>query len=346
VHAPFAGRCIFAHSSKIVSPWRRSNMRCRLYGGALAGLAFCASAVFAQAFPTKPIRWISPYAAGGGADLTTRLVAQRMAEVMGQPIVVDNRIGASGNIGGEIVARAPADGYTVLTITASNPANHAVSDKVPFDLLRDFAYVTQITSQPYILVVQPSLKVHSVKELAAAAAAQPRTLHYGTTGVATLQHFAGVMFGQMTKTEVVHVPYKGGAPATTDFLGGRLQFFFGVPVSTLNHIKSGRMRALAVTSLKRAPFLPELPSIAESGLSGYAVDNWYGIAAPAKTPRDIVMRLHGVALRALNLPELRERLRQDGADAVGNSPEELAAMVRDDLARWRRQVREAGIKPE
>src|SRR5688572_3487067 len=177
-----------------------------------AVLCLAAANAAAQQYPAKPLRWISPHAAGGGTDLTTRLVAQKMAEIMGQSIVVDNRIGASGNIGGEIAARAPADGYTVITMTASHPANHAASENVSYDLLRDFAYVTQMTSQPYILVVHPSLKVHSVKELAAAAAAQPRTLHYGTAGVATLQHFAGVMFAQMTKTEVVHVPYKGGAP--------------------------------------------------------------------------------------------------------------------------------------
>jgi tripartite-type tricarboxylate transporter receptor subunit TctC len=218
--------------------------------------------------------------------------------------------------------------------------------KAPFDLQRDFAYVTQITSQPYILVVHPALNVHSVKELAALAAAQPRTLHYGTAGVATLQHFAGVMFGRMTQTEVVHVPYKGGALAITDFLGGRLQFFFSVPLSTLHQIKAGRMRALAVTSARRAAFMPELPSVAEAGLPGYAVDNWYGITVPANTPRDIVIRLNGFALRALNAPELRERLRRDGAEAVGNSPEAFAAMVRDDVVRWQKQVRESGIKPE
>lgn len=309
-------------------------------------LCLAASSAPAQPYPVKPLRWIVPFPAGGGTDLTTRLVAQRMAEAMGQAIVIDNRVGASGNIGGEIAARAPADGYTVITLTASFPANHATSDQAPFDLTRDFAYVTQMTSQPYILVVHPTVKAQSVKELAALAMAQPRTLHYGTAGVATLQHFAGVMFGAMTKTEVVHVPYKGGAPATADFLGGRLQFFFGVPVASLPHIKAGRMRALAVTSAKRAASLPDLPSIAESGLPGYAVDNWYAMAAPAKTPRDVVMRLHGIAQRALNQAELRERLRQDGADAVGGSPEELAVLVRDDLARWRKQVREAGIKPQ
>ena len=315
--------------------------------GALAFAATVFTALaFAQPYPVKPVRWISPYAAGGGTDLTTRLVAQRIAEVMGQAIVIDNRVGASGNIGAEIAARAPADGYTLLTMTASHPANNALAKELAYDIVRDFAYVTQMTSQPYILVVHPSVKAQSVKGLIALASAQPRTLHYGTAGVGTLQHFAGTLLAAMTKTEVVHIPYKGGAPATADFLGGRLQFFFGVPVSTLSHVKSGRMRALAVTSAKRSALLPELPAIAESGLVGYAVDNWYGIAAPAKTPREVVSRLHGFALRALAMPELRERLKQDGAETVGNSGEELTTIVCDDVARWRKVVREAGVRAE
>ncbi len=298
------------------------------------------------AYPNKPIRWISPFAAGGGTDLTTRLVAQRISEVVGQPIVIDNRVGASGNIGSEIAARAPADGYTLLTITASHPLNQVINERLSYDLLRDFVHVTQMTTQPYILLVHPSVNAHSVKELVAVARAAPRTLHYGTAGVATLQHFGGVMFAQMTGTEVMHVPYKGGAPALVDLLGGRLQFFFGVPVSTIPLIKAGRLRALAVTSPKRSAVLPDLPSIAETGLTGYAVDNWYGIGAPAKTPRETVSRLHGAAARALQIPELRERLRQDGADAVGNTTAEFTAIVRGDLERWRKQAREAGIKPE
>ncbi len=330
-------------------------MRIRWIKIALLNLALCISAGAlaqpasigsGQAFPTKPIRWISPYAAGGGADLTTRLVAQRISEIVGQPIVIDNRIGASGNIGTEIAARAPADGYTLITITASHPLNQALNARLPYDLLRDFVQVTQMTTQPYILLVHPSVNAHTVKELVALARAAPRTLHYGTAGVATLQHFGGMMLAQMTATELIHVPYKGGALALVDLLGGRLQFFFGVPVSTLPLIKAGKLRSLAVTSLKRSTLLPELPAMAESGLTGYAVDNWYGIGAPAKTPREVVARLNSAAVRALQMPELRERLRQDGADAVGNSTAEITAIARGDLERWRKQVRESGIKPE
>ncbi len=309
-------------------------------------MAQSAAANAGQGYPNKSIRWISPFAAGGGTDLTTRLVAQRIAEVVGQSIVIDNRIGASGNIGTEIAARAPADGYTLVTITASHPLSQAMSERLPFDLLRDFVHVAQMTTQPYILLVHPSINAHSVKELVALARAAPRTLHYGTAGVGTLQHVGGIMLAQMTGTELMHVPYKGGAPALVDLLGGRLQFFFGVPVSTIPLIKAGKLRSIAVTSLKRSTVLPELPTIAETGLAGYSVDNWYGIGAPAKTPRDVVARLNSAAVRALQVPELRERLRQDGADSVANSTAEFTAIVRGDLERWRKQVRAAGIKAE
>lgn len=299
-----------------------------------------------QNFPSKPLRWISPHAAGGGTDLTTRLVAQKLSELVGHPVVVDNRIGASGNIGGEIAARSPADGYTLITITASHPANHAVTQHPTYDLVRDFAYVTQLTTQAYILVVHPSIAATSVKELTAVARASPGTLHYGSSGIATLQHFAGVMFGAMTETDLVHVPYKGGAPALTDLLAGRIQFFFGVMLSSMPQIKAGKVRALAVTSSKRSAIFPELPTIAETGLTGYVVDNWYGVAAPAKTPREVVMRLNSEIARALKAPEVRDRLRQDGSEAVGNGPDDMTAIVRKDLERWRKYVKEAGIKVE
>jgi len=309
----------------------------------LLGVSACA---LSQAFPVKPIRWISPYAAGGGVDLTTRLVAQRVSELVGQPIVVDNRTGASGNIGGELAARAPADGYTLISITASQPLNHAVAERVPYDLTRDFAYITQMTTQPYVLVVHPSIAATTVKELVAVARSAPRTLNYGSSGIATLQHLAGVMLGSISGTELVHVPYKGGAPVLTDMIGGRIQVFFGVILSSMPHIKSGKIRALAVTSIRRSPSFPEWPTIAESGFPGYVVDNWYGVAAPARTPRTVVTTLHAEVVRALRSPEVEERLRRDGSEPVGNAPEELAAIVRSDLQRWRKQVKDAGIRPE
>jgi len=314
-----------------------------LCGIAVLGGSACA---LAQDFPSKPIRWISPYAAGGGVDLTTRLVAQRVSELVGQPIVVDNRLGASGNIGGELAARAPADGYTLISITASQPANHAVAHRVPYDLTRDFAYITQMTTQPYVLVVHPSIPATTVKELVAVARSAPRTLNYGSSGIATLQHLAGVMLGSISGTELVHVPYKGGAPVLTDMIGGRIQVFFGVILSSMPHIKSGKIRAIAVTSIRRSPSFPEWPTIAESGYPGYVVDNWYSVAAPARTPPTVVKKLHAEVVRALKSPDVEERLRRDGSEPVGNAPDELAAIVRSDLQRWRKQVKEAGIRPE
>lgn len=310
---------------------------------AVAALTACACAS-AQQFPSKPLRWISPFAPGGGADLTTRLVAQRVSELISHPVIVDNRIGASGNIGGELAARAPADGYTLLTVTASFPPSHAVSPPASYDLLRDLAYVSQLTAQPYVLVVHPSVQAATVKELVALAQRAPGKLHYGSSGIATLQHLAGVMFGALSGTDVVHVPYRGGALALNDTLGGRLQFFFGVSAATAAHVKAGRLRALAVTSRERSRALPELPTVAEAGVPGYVIDNWYGVAAPAKTPGAVVMKLNDLIVRALKTPELAERFRRDGSEPTGSTPEAFTATVRGDLERWRKQIKESGIK--
>ncbi len=315
-------------------------------GFALAALAACACAASAQDFPNRPLRWISPFAPGGGADLTTRVVAQRVSELAGQTIVVDNRIGASGNIGGELAARAPADGYTLLTVTASFPPSHAVSAHASFDLLRDLAYISQLTAQPYVLVVHPSVQATTVKELVAVAQRAPGKLHYGSSGIATLQHLAGVLFGSLAKIDVVHVPYRGGALALNDTVGGRLEFLFGVSVATTPHVKAGRLRALAVTSRERSRAQPELPTVAEAGVPGYVVDNWYGVAAPAKTPAPIIAKLNDLIARAMKTPELAERLRRDGSEPVSTTPAAFTATVRGDLERWRKEVKQSGIKPE
>ena len=310
-----------------------------------AFFAVCAGAA-AQPYPNKPVRWISPHAAGGGSDLTTRLVGQRLADLIGHPVVVDNRIGASGNIGTELVVRAPADGYTLITITASHPANHAVAERLSYDLIQDLAYVTQMTAQPYMLVVHPSLAAKTVEDLIAVARAAPRALDYGSAGVGTLQHLAGVMFGAMSGSALVHVPYKGGALVLPDLIAGRLQLFFGVILSSIPHVQSGKIRALAVTSTRRAAIFPELPTIAESGLKGYVVDNWYGVAAPARTPRVVIATLRRELARALKSPEIEDRLRRDGSEPVGSSPDDFSAVVRDDLQRWRKHVKAAGIKSD
>jgi tripartite-type tricarboxylate transporter receptor subunit TctC len=310
----------------------------------LVGTAAASTA--AQPYPNKPLRWIVPIAAGGGTDLTTRIVAQRVSEQIGQQIVVDNRIGASGNIGAEIATRAAPDGYTLLTTVASYAPNHALMERTPFDLVRDLAHVTQLTTQAYILLVHPSVAAANVKEFVALARKSPKPFTYGSSGVATLQHMSGVLLASIAGIEATHVPYKGGALALNDIVSGRLQFFFGVMLSSMPHIKSGKLNALAVTSSRRSQVFPELPTIAESGFPGYVVDNWYGTAVPAKTPPAVIAKLHAEIVRALKHPTVEQRLRTDGSEPGGATPDEITAIVRNDLARWRKIVNEAGIKAE
>lgn len=316
--------------------------------GSIVGLAACtiSTGALAQQFPTKPMRWICPIAAGGGTDLTTRLVAQHVSDQVGQQIVVDNRTGASGNIGAEIAARAPADGYTLITITASFAPNHATMSRNPFDLTGDLAYVSQLTAQPYILLVHSSIPAANVKEFVALAKKQAKPYTYGSSGIATLQHMAGVMLGLNTGTQVTHIPYKGGALALTDLVGARLQFFFGVILSSMPHIKSGKVNALAVTSSSRSASFPELPTMIEAGVPGFIVDNWYAAAVPAKTPPAVVAKLNAEIVRALKNPAVEQRLRADGSAPVGNTAQEMTDVVRGDLARWRKIVKEAGIRPD
>jgi tripartite-type tricarboxylate transporter receptor subunit TctC len=300
-----------------------------------ASLSFAANSAETQPFPQKPLRWLLPYAPGGGSDATTRNVAQKLSEFLGQPVVVDNRAGASGKIAVELAARAPADGYTLITITPSMVSNQN---------LGDFAPITQMISQGYVVVVHPSLPATSLKELIALARARPGMLHYGSAGIETMQHVGGALFGVMTGTDLVHVPYKGGSQAMTDLLSGQLQFHFAAVVTSIGHIKAGKARALAVTSSKRAALLPELPTIAEAGVPGYALDNWYGVAAPPRTPRPIVLRLNADAVRALRSPEVIERIRQDGAEPVGNTADEFIGVIKETIRRWHQAVKAAGLR--
>ncbi len=299
--------------------------------------AFTAFPVLAEQFPSKPLRWISPYSAGGGSDLTTRAVAQKLSESVGLTVVVDNRTGASGKIAVELASRAPADGYTLVTFTPSISANQDISGLAP---------LTQMTSQGYVWVVHPSLPASSMKDLIALARAKPGTMHYGSAGIATMQHMAGAMLGAMTKTDVVHVPYKGGAPALTDVLGGQLQFLAGDMWASTPHIKSGKLRALAVTSPRRAVIFPELPTTAEAGVSGYAIENWYGVATHAKTPPEIQRRLNTELVRALKSPDVTGRIAQEGANVIGNSAADFSVIIKDGVLGWRAVEKQAGIKRE
>jgi tripartite-type tricarboxylate transporter receptor subunit TctC len=298
-------------------------------------LSVVISGAGAQPFPHKPLRWLSPYAPGGGSDATTRNVAQKLSERVGQPVVVDNRTGASGKIAVELAARAPADGYTLITITPSMVSNQD---------LGEFAPITQMITQGYVLVVHPSVPATTVKELIALARAKPGTLHYGSAGIETMQHLGGALLGVMTGVNVVHVPYKGGSQAMIDLLSGQLQFHLAAVATSVGHIKSGKVRALAVSSSRRSAILPDLPTIAEAGVPGYALENWYGVAATPKTPRAIVLRLNAETVRALRSPEVRERIMLDGAEPVGNTVDEFTAVIKDTIRRWRQAVKAAGLK--
>lgn len=289
----------------------------------------------AQQYPIKPVRWLSPFAAGGGVDVTTHAVAQRLAEHFGQPFVVENRSGASGKIAVDLAARAAPDGYTLITITPSMVSNQAIGD---------FSPISQMIGQGYVVVVHPSVPAKSIQELIALARAKPGRLHYGSSGPNTMQHLGGALLGAMTHTEIVHVPYKGGAQALIDVLGGQIEFMLGAMGTAAPHIKTGKVRGLAVTSSRRSSILPDLPTVAEAGVPGYAVDNWYGVAAPPKTPAAVVSRLNAEIARVMKLPEVRARVTQDGAEPVGNTVDEFKLVIAETIARWRRAEKAAGIK--
>ena len=300
----------------------------------------------AQAYPTKSIRMIVPQSAGGSTDLAARLVAQRISDQLGQTIIVDNRPGAGSLNGTEIVAKAAPDGYTLLTVAASFTINPSLHKKLPFDPIRDFAPVTMLCSLPHILVVHPSVPVKSVKELIALAKSKPGELNFGSSGIATSTHLAAELFMHMTGTRMVNVPYKGGAPGMIALLGGQVQLYFATISTALPHIRAGKLRVLAVTSAKRSVAAPEFPTIAEGGVPGYQHASWVGTFAPAKTPRPVIAKLHAEAVKAVQTSEVKSALLRDGLEAVGNSPEEFAAIIKSEVARWMNVVKVAGIKAD
>jgi tripartite-type tricarboxylate transporter receptor subunit TctC len=308
---------------------------------AACALALVAPLAGAQSYPTKPVRMIVPSQAGGGADIVARTIGQKLTEALGQQFVVDNRIGI---VGAEMVAKAVPDGYTLMFTTSALAVRASVYQKLPFNVLKDFQPVTQALSQSNVLVVHPSLPVKNVKELVALAKARPGELNYGSGGNATSNHLAGELFKLLAKIDVVHVPYRGVPLAITDLVAGRVQYIFGSPVSTLPQVKDGKLRLLAVTTPKRTPALPEVPTIAEAGVPGYAFTGWMGLFGPAGTPRPIVDRLHAETVKILRQPEITRRLRIEAAEPVGSSPAEFTAFVQDEVARWTQVARDAKIK--
>jgi tripartite-type tricarboxylate transporter receptor subunit TctC len=297
----------------------------------------------AQNYPTKPIRMIVPFPPGGGTDITARAVAQKLTEAWGQTVVADNRPGANGTIGVDTTAKAPGDGYTLAMISSSHAINVGIYSKLPYDLLKDLAPITQFTRQPYALVINPSVPAKSVKELVALARARPGTLNYGSSGTGGLSHLAGALMGTITGTEFTHVPYKGGAPAMTDVIGGQIQILFGTLLLTGPHAKAGRLRTLAVTTAQRWPGA-DLPTMQEAGVPGYEITQWYGLLTSAKVAPAIVDKLNKEIARILHQPDVKDKLATDGALAVGNTPAEFGAHIRAEVAKYGKLVKQMGIR--
>ena len=304
------------------------------------------AAALAQNYPDKPIRMVLPFPPGGVTDLLARALAEKLSPRLGQPVVIDNKPGAGTILASDLVARAPADGYTLLLAASSLGTAPLLYDKVGYDAIKSFAPVTQVASVVHVLVVNQQLPVKSVAELIAYAKANPGKLNYASTGSGTSTHLEGELFKSMANTFMVHIPYKGSGPALTDVVGGQVSVMFDALGSSGPFIRSGKLRALAVTTGKRSPSIPELPTVAESGLPGYEAMPWLGIVAPAGTPQPIVDRLHRETAEILKDPELRERFKGWGLDIIGNSPAEFSSFLRRDIDQWAKVISSAKIKAD
>ncbi len=302
-------------------------------------------AVAQSAYPDKPIRMLLPYPPGAGSDVIARLLAQKLSDNVGQQVIVDNRGGAGGNIGMELAAKAPADGYTlVLALTSQLAINPALFKKLPYDPIRDYAPITLIGSAPYVLVVHPAVPATSVRELIALAKSRRGQLTFASAGNGSGGHLAAELLKSLAGIDMIHVPYKGAGPALPDLISGQVQLTFATYSATGQHVRSGRLRALGVTTARRSPALPDLPTIAEAGVAGYDSSVWYGLLAPAGTPPQIIARLNAETLRVLTSADLRERIGAEAIEAIGSSPESFAAHIKRELAKWAKVVAESGAK--
>ncbi len=314
--------------------------------GALGAMLVIGGSALAQAFPTKPIRFIAAFPAGGPSDIVARAMAKRMSEVLGQPVIVDNRTGAGGNIGAEAVAKAPPDGYTVLLGGSYVIIAPALYLKPPFDPIRDFAPIGLIVSNQYVLVTHPSVPARSVRDLIKVAKAQPGKLNYASTGPGSPPRLAGELFKSMAGVDMVNISYKGATPALIDMIGGHIDVYFGGISGTLPPIASNKIRPLAVTSTKRSSQLPEIPTVAEAALPGYDITTWFGLLAPAGTPREIVNKLNAVIIGIVNEKEMTNYLIGQGVDPVTNTPDQFAAYIKNEVPKFAKIVKAAGITPE
>jgi tripartite-type tricarboxylate transporter receptor subunit TctC len=312
--------------------------------GMFAVWALCCAPGYSQPFPSKTVRVIVPYPAGGTTDIVARVVAQKLSSVWGRQVVIDNRAGAGGNIGKEIAARSPADGYTILMSGVSFAINPGLYKKIPYDPENDFLPITQVASTPQILEVHPSLPANSVKELIALARARPGQLFYGSAGSGTTLHLSAELFDSMTGIKMTHVPYKGVTAALMELMSGQVQVIFDSQPSSLPYIKAGKLKGLAVTSAKRAVALPELPTIMEAGVPGYEATSWYGTFVPAGTAQDIYSRLQTDFMSVIRMPEVQSQLLAQGAEPVGGTPEQFAKLIREELAKWAKVVKTSGAR--
>lgn len=300
----------------------------------------------AQPYPAKPVRFIVPYAAGGGVDIVTRTLAQKLTEQVGQSFVVENRPGGNANIASEAVAKAAPDGYTLLMGSPANAVNGSLYKKLPYEILRDFAPVSLIGYGPLVLVVHPSVPARTVKELIALCKAQPGQLNYASGGNGTSQHLAGELLRATTGISVVHVPYKGAAPALVDLIGGQIAFMFNNTLEVLPYVKAARLRALAVAGAQRSAVLPEVPTFAQSGYPGFEATVWWGVLAPAATPRDVVAKLAAEIVKAMRAPDMKDKFAALGAETTGSTPEQYAAFLKDEVSKWAGVIKASGIRAD
>ena len=309
-------------------------------------LLFSMSGALAQQYPSRPVRIIVPQSPGASTDITARLVAQGLSEAFKQSVIVDNRPGSSGIAGTELVARAAPDGYTLMVVASSFSINPALDRKLPYDSIRDFTTVTQLSKFPNMLAAHPSTPVKTLQDVIALAKAKPGQVTYASAGVATGTHMTAELLRYMTKIDLLHVPYKGGGPAMTAAMGGQTQLLIGTSVGTLPHTRSGKLRAIAVTSAKRSAAAPEVPTFAESGVPGYEHEPWNGMFAPAGIPKAVLATVNAAVVRVLHAPEAKKVLEGDGADIVGSTPEQFAIVLKAEIAKWTKVARAAGIRAE
>jgi len=304
------------------------------------------SAVGPSGYPARAIRIVVPYAPGGISDRLARLVGQELTVAWSQQVLVDNRPGAGTNLGSQLVAKAPPDGYTILWAGIANTVGPALYKDLPYDPIKDFAWVTNMAKVPVLIAAHRSFPVKNAHQLIELAKRQPDAIAFGTAGIATSGHLAGALFNTMAGVRLTHVPYRGAGPALVDSLSGQIPLYFGAMASPMQHVKTGRLNAIAVTTLKRSAALPEVQTLDEQGVKGFETATWYGVAAPAGTPKDIVNKLAVEIARIIKLPEVRKGLESEGADFVGDTPEELTAFVKQEIAKWGKVAKQAGLKAE